>query len=277
MLEHRTTVRFQPAILCLQQAYQTSLEHRLPDHKPELVRDEFLKSLSTKELEQIDIGVHDHRKPENISDYVALKTVKFLRMFADAFFREKYLHRAVTLETVAAVPGMVAGVLLHLRSLRRMENDNGWIHHLLNEAENERMHLQVWIKLTEPTLLERALVTAVQGIFFNVYFLLYILSSKTAHRVVGYLEEEAIISYTEMLKCIDKGQIPNDPAPQIAIDYWNLPTDARIRDVTLAIRADEAMHRDTNHEFSDRIRLHKEDLRVKVPDVTYVHTRDTSL
>ncbi|RKP04439.1 alternative oxidase, partial [Thamnocephalis sphaerospora] len=81
------------------------------------------------------------------------------------------------------------------------------------------------------------------GVFFNIYFLLYLTTPKTAHRVVGYLEEEAIISYTQMLKCIDDGSIENTPAPQIAIDYWNLPKDARIRDVTLAIRADEAMHR----------------------------------
>lgn len=36
---------------------------------------------------------------------------------------------------------MVAGMLRHLKSLRKMERDNGWINTLLQEAENERMHL----------------------------------------------------------------------------------------------------------------------------------------
>lgn len=39
----------------------------------------------------------------------------------------------------AGVPGMVAGMLRHLHSLRRMERDHGWIHTMLEEAENERM------------------------------------------------------------------------------------------------------------------------------------------
>jgi ubiquinol oxidase len=156
---------------------------------------------------------------------------------------------------------MVAGMHRHLRSLRWMKHDGGWIGHLLAEAENERMHLLTWMKVTKPSLLERALVVGVQGGFFCVYFLLYLFSPQTAHRVVGYLEEEAIISYTQMLAEIDRGAIPNLPAPDIAIQYWRLPKTATLRDVTLAIRADEAMHRDTNHEFADRIATGQEDLR----------------
>ena len=41
--------------------------------------------------------------------------------------------------SAAGVPGMVAGMLRHLHSLRRMERDHGWIHTMLEEAENERM------------------------------------------------------------------------------------------------------------------------------------------
>lgn len=38
----------------------------------------------------------------------------------------KWLVRFVFLESVAGVPGMVAGMLRHLHSLRRMKRDNGW-------------------------------------------------------------------------------------------------------------------------------------------------------
>ena len=79
------------------------------------------------------------------------------------------------------------------------------------------------------------------------------LSARTAHRLVGYFEEEAVYSYTEYLACIDNGQYENVAAPQVAIDYWKLPADARLRDVIVLIRDDEAGHRDVNHDFSDRL------------------------
>ena len=151
------------------------------------------------------------------------------------------------LETVAAVPGMVGGMLLHFKSLRRFETSGGWIKALLEEAENERMHLMTFMEVAKPAWYERALVITVQGVFFNAYFLLYLMSPKLAHRITGYLEEEAIYSYTMFLNEIDKGNIPNGPAPPIAIDYWRLPKDATIRDVVMVVRADEAHHRDVNH------------------------------
>ncbi|KAJ1552843.1 Alternative oxidase, mitochondrial precursor, partial [Nowakowskiella sp. JEL0078] len=195
--------------------------------------------VSSFELERLDVGLNVHKSPVNLGDWIALLVVKGLRIPADIFFQGKYLHRAVTLETVAAVPGMVAGALRHLTSLRQMRHDGGWISILLHEAENERMHLMIWMKATKPTLLERMVVTMVQGVFYNFYFVLYALFPRIAHRTVGYLEEEAVISYTQMLHQIDTGVIKNSPAPVIAIEYYGLTTDATIRDVVLAIRADE--------------------------------------
>uniref|UniRef100_UPI0035616A53 alternative oxidase n=1 Tax=Marinobacter sediminum TaxID=256323 RepID=UPI0035616A53 len=80
-----------------------------------------------------------HFSPKDFSDRIAYRVVRFMRFFADLFFAGRYGHRAVVLETVAAVPGMVAGNIQHLSSLRRMKGDDGWIHTLLEEAENERM------------------------------------------------------------------------------------------------------------------------------------------
>jgi ubiquinol oxidase len=185
------------------------------------------------EMGPIDLSVH--HEPENLSDRFAYGFVKVLRFFADTFFAKRYGHRAIVLETVAAVPGMVAGSLQHLRSLRRMEDDNGMIRTLLDEAENERMHLMTFIKIAKPNKLERFIILITQGIFYNAFFLFYLIAPRSAHRVVGYFEEEAVIR----------------PAPQVAIDYWNLPKDARLRDVILVIRDDEAGHRDVNHSFAD--------------------------
>lgn len=194
-----------------------------------------------------------HHDPVDLADRCALALTKFLRFFADTFFARRYGHRAVVLETVAAVPGMVGGALQHLRALRRMESDGGWIRTLLEEAENERMHLMTIIHIAQPTRLERFIVLIAQGIFYNLFFVLYLVSPKTAHRMVGYFEEEAVYSYTEYLASIDDGTIANVAAPKIAVDYWKLAPDARLREVIMAIRADEAHHRDVNHGFADSL------------------------
>ncbi|KAF4365989.1 hypothetical protein F8388_019233 [Cannabis sativa] len=199
----------------------------------------------------LSIDLSKHHVPKTFADKVAYRTVKLLRIPTDLFFKRRYGCRAMMLETVAAVPGMVGGVLLHLRSLRKFEQSGGWIKALLEEAENERMHLMTMVELVQPKWYERLLVLAVQGVFFNAYFVLYVLSPKLAHRVVGYLEEEAIHSYTEYLKDLNEGRIENVSAPAIAIDYWRLPKDATLKDVITVIRADEAHHRDVNHFASD--------------------------
>lgn len=196
-----------------------------------------------------------HHAPASFGDRVALKTVKFMRLFADAFFSHRYGHRAVVLETVAAVPGMVGGLLQHLKALRHIRDDQGWIRELLEEADNERMHLMTFIQVAQPSRLERWIIMLGQAIFYNAYFWLYLFAPRIAHRIVGYLEEEAVVSYTQYLAQIDAGQVENVPAPQIAIDYWHLPQTARLRDVVIAVRADEAGHRDRNHEMADQLKV----------------------
>ena len=105
----------------------------------------------------------------------------------------------------------------------------------------------------EPSGFERLLILLAQGIFYNTFFLLYLISPKTAHRVAGYFEEEAIYSYTEYLAGVDNGTHPNVPAPRIAIDYCKLAADARLRDVIVSARSDEVHHRDVNHRFADEL------------------------
>lgn len=194
-----------------------------------------------------------HYAPRGFGDRFAYAFVRMLRFFADLFFARRYGHRAIVLETVAAVPGMVGATLTHLRCLRRIEDDRGWIRTLMDEAENERMHLMTFIEIAQPNWFERLLVILVQGFFYNAYFLLYLVAPAVAHRVVGYFEEEAVQSYTNYLALIDAGEHANVPAPEIARTYWNLPPDATLRDVVLAVREDEAGHRDVNHGFANEL------------------------
>ncbi|KIO29229.1 hypothetical protein M407DRAFT_171617 [Tulasnella calospora MUT 4182] len=166
----------------------------------------------------------------------------------------RWLMRILFLETVAGVPGMVAATLRHLRSLRLMRRDAGWIHTLLEESENERMHLMTFMAIKQPSIWFRGLVLGAQGVFYNAFFLAYLTSPRTAHRFVGFLEEEAMYTYTLLIEDIEAGRLPeweNMDAPAIAIDYWRLPKDAKLLDVIRAVRADEATHRFVNHSLAN--------------------------
>ena len=200
-----------------------------------------------------DLNLNTHIKPKTFSDKIAYSFVKMLRFIADKFFAKRYGHRAVVLETVAAVPGMVGGLWQHLHAIRKMRNDDGWIRTLLDEAENERMHLMTFIEIAQPNWFERLVIMLTQFFFYNAYFFLYLFAPRTAHRVVGYFEEEAVISYTQYLSEVDAGTHENVPAPALAISYWGMAANATLRDVIIAVRADEAEHRDVNHAFVDAI------------------------
>ena len=184
----------------------------------------------------------------DLSDKFARGQTLFFRFFADVFFAKRYGHRAVVLETVAGVPGMVAGMWIHLKSLRQMKTGYGpIIHELLAEAENERMHLMFFIEIAKPNWVERAMILCAQAVFWNYYFVFYVFFPKTAHKMVHYFEEEAVSSYTSYLQLIESGQIEDVPAPQLAIDYYEvLEPGAKLSDMIRCVRADEQKHANAN-------------------------------
>ena len=186
-----------------------------------------------------------------ISNAFAKGQTMFFRFFADTFFAKRYGHRAVVLETIAGVPGMVAGMWIHLKSLRKAKTGYGpQIRELLAEAENERMHLMFFIKIAKPNVFERLLILTAQFIFWHYYLILYIFFPKTAHRMIHYFEEEAVRSYTSYLEMIESGDIDNIPAPEMAISYYDLNSDARLSDMIVRVREDEKHHAEVNHRMS---------------------------
>lgn len=203
----------------------------------------------TKPLETMDLVTHV--PPKSLSEKIAYHGMEFIKKVVNSFFRDRYGHHAVTLETVAAVPGFIAGFHRHFKSLRRMQRDYGFISHLLEEAENERMHLLIWMQYCKPNFLERILVLFAQILFTPFYAGVYVLSPAIAHKMVGYLEEEAVLQYSQFLQAIDQGKIPNVKAPEIAVKYYNLHPDSTLRDVVICVRADEAHHSASNHANSE--------------------------
>ena len=184
-------------------------------------------------------------------DKIAKSMTKFFRLIADTFFAKRYGHRAVVLETVAGVPGMVAGVLLHFTSLRKMKTGYGAdIRELLAEAENERMHLMFFIEIAKPNWVERWLVLIAQFTFSIFYLVLYLVDNRTAHKMVAYFEEEAVISYTEYLELVESGAMENVAAPQLAIDYYGMNANAKLTDLIKHVRADEQHHSEVNHRYA---------------------------
>ena len=191
---------------------------------------------------------------ENISDTFALSMTKFFRFIADTFFAKRYGHRAVVLETVAGVPGMVAGVWMHFKSLRKMKVGYGeQIREMLAEAENERMHLMFFIEIAKPNYFERFIVLFSQMIFGLFYLFMYVFFTRTAHRMIGYFEDEAVKSYTEYLEMVESGKVENIPAPKLAISYYGIGSDSKLSDLIKCVRADEEHHSETNHNYADNL------------------------
>ena len=189
---------------------------------------------------------------ERIRETLAMSMTKFFRFVADTFFAKRYGHRAVVLETVAGVPGIVAGVWLHLKSLRKMKTGYGPdIREMLAEAENERMHLMFFIEIAKPNWFERYLVLFAQLIFMLFYFVLYVIDYKTAHRMIAYFEEEAVKSYTDYLGLVESGEVENVPAPRLAIQYYEMGSNAKLSDLIRHVRADEQHHSDVNHKYAN--------------------------
>ena len=123
-----------------------------------------LKEIDHMSAPFVDLSVH--HAPKGAVRPHRLGFTKVLRFCADTFFAKRYGHRAVVLETVAAVPGMVGATINHLTCLRRMCDDKGWIKTLMDEAENERMHLMTFIEVVEADGVRAAVIIGVQWVFY---------------------------------------------------------------------------------------------------------------
>jgi len=164
--------------------------------------------------------------------------------------------RLIVLESVAGVPGFMAAMVRHFRSLRRLQRDHGWIHTLLEEAENERMHLMVCLSTFKAGAVTRFMVLAAQVCLTPFLLAVYIVHPKAVHRFVGYLEETACVTYANIIKQVQTPGTPLNaawatmPAPAMAKTYWKLSPDAKWVDALKCMFADESNHRDVNHTFA---------------------------
>lgn len=214
-----------------------------------------------------------HKNPDSFVEKFAFRVVKTLKFLVDTAtgFNRKlrtekmWIDRICFLESIAVVPPMMGAMTYHISSLRKMDSDHGWVKTLLEEAENERMHLMVGLSLKQPSFLYRNVVTLAQVNFALWWLLAYVISSRFCSHFVGYLEEEAVFTYTKCLWDIEHGQLQHwqtMAAPKLALEYWQLPDEATMRDVIFHIRADEDHHRIVNHTLA---MLKKENIKI-TPD-----------
>jgi len=204
-------------------------------------------------------------KPKSISDHIMNKlmyglyhTFNFITGYDAVDPSVKSIEwRLIILESIAGVPGFVAAGVRHFRSLRRLQRDHGWIATLLEEAENERMHLLLCLHTFKANNITRALVVIAQVVMTPFLLSVYLVHPKSMHRFVGYLEETACNTYLNIVhKCETPGtklhaEWGNLPAPAIAVGYYRLPEGALWVDSLKCMMADECNHRDVNHTFAD--------------------------
>lgn len=214
--------------------------------------------------QELDVKL-THVEPKGLIDKAAFYSCQAVRKVFDLATGwrmdnikvDNTLNRVIYLETIAAVPGMVAAIIRHFRSLRQMKSDGGMLQLFLEEANNERMHLLTFVKMKDPGTLFRAAVIVGQFGFGTAFTLAYILSPAFCHRFVGYVEEEACLTYTKIIKAIETAPEGSPLAawqtetpPKIALAYWKLGPEGTVLDLMKAVRADEAEHRDVNHLIS---------------------------
>ncbi|CCA75783.1 related to alternative oxidase precursor, mitochondrial [Serendipita indica DSM 11827] len=220
-------------------------------HQPENMRDRTASWFVRALRKGYDFVSGYHHKPIPPGSTMSIEE---LRKGGYILSADQWLNRILFLETIAGVPGFFAAMIRHLRGLRGMKRDGGWIHTLLEEAENERMHLMTFMTLRQSGIFFRAFIVAAQGVFANAFFLAYLVSPRTCHRFVGSLEEEATLTYTALIEDMEAGRVPewkDKPAPGIAIDYWRLKPNATLLDVIYAVRSDETTHRFVNHTLAN--------------------------
>ena len=239
------------------------LKDILPRHSRVIDRHSVYMPHDIYTREDLDSFKVTHRTPTTFGDKFALTLINMIRRSydfvtgynIDNMSENKWIIRCLFLETVAGVPGMVAGMGTHMKCIRDLENDRGTIHHLLEEAENERFHLHFFLGLKKPGILFRMYILLAQGAFMAWYIFTYTFFRRFSHRFVGYLEEQAVHTYTNMLRHIEDDLSIHHwkliRAPEEARLYWSLADDATLRDVVEIIRMDEASHREVNHFFAD--------------------------
>lgn len=203
-----------------------------------------------------------HHKPQGIRDWVAFAWIKMMIFGADIISRrpkmnEKlFLRRLLYLETMGAAVGLAAPTAQHMRHVIQFKGgeEGQIINHLVEESDNERVHLYAILELKRPSLPTRIAVLMFQTAFFLMFTTIHFISPRVGFRYIGYLEEEAFDTYTKIIKGIDEGTLPewkNYPAPSELKMYYMLPDDAVLRDAYVCVRADEVMHREVNHHLGD--------------------------
>jgi len=214
------------------------------------------------------LSTQPRHQPKLLSDKLAFNFLqiaywsfnKVTRYHAADPSPEAVAFRLLFLESIAGVPGMVAAQHRHFRSLRTLSRDYGWIHTLLEEAENERMHLLTFLHAFTPGPLARGSIFLSQFGFGSLFILAYVAKPQFAHRLVGYIEEMAVVTYTNIIEMVETPDTQlhkawaNKEAPEIAKTYWRLSGDASFLDVLKQVAVDETNHRDTNHTFASMAR-----------------------
>jgi ubiquinol oxidase len=179
-------------------------------------------------------------------------TARAIHATTDAWFGCRRTHRTLVLEALAGIPGTVFAVLHHLRAMRRRQDDPA-VRRAIAQADHEQAHLMVFASLAVPTPFERAFLAVGQAVLFASFFALTVVSERAAQRLSGYFEEEALDSYEDYARALERAEVDDARIPRWAVHRWQLADGARLSDLIASIEREEAEHRDAHHAAADAL------------------------
>lgn len=100
-----------------------------------------------------------------------------------------WINRILYMQNVIGVPSFVGAMWRHLRSLRKLsEEESGDIHGMLKESENERVHLLLFLEYHKPSFIYRFGMVSSQALFLFSFSILYMINPRMVHRLVADIE-----------------------------------------------------------------------------------------
>lgn len=184
-------------------------------------------------------------RPGSVADSAAYGATRFLTCSVDlvswlTLSRERrWLRRLLFLSTISGAPGRA------LAAAERHPSDK-WARALLSEAASERARLAILMEIRAPGPVSQTFIESGQALLSRCFSATRYALPRFCKWFGGYVEEEQVKAYTQLLEDIEAGAAPtfaNAQASALACEHYGLPVGTSLREVISCMRAERMLSR----------------------------------